>query len=360
MYHSPLVSVVVPVKNGGEQLRLCLECIKRSDYQKIEIIVVDDGSSDNSFKIATGFTTKTFRTFAPALRSNDSTHVQESIGPAGARNIGATHCEGEIIFFVDCDVLLNSDAISRAVNFLNSSPEYSAVFGSYDSAPSETDIISQFRNLLHHFVHQNSNEEAKTFWSGCGAIRKNVFMNINGFNSNQYPKPSVEDIELGYRLSDAGYRIFLDKELRAKHLKKWTLVNMVKTDVLFRAIPWLELLQHRKNSPNDLNLQTTHKISGCLMLCSVIIFGLMLDRWLFSTSPFVPYNRYIDILVPGIILVILLITITMISWRLCRFFMNNNGLLFTVKAIPLHHLYYFYSSLTFVFFVAKNLIINRK
>ncbi len=83
---------------------------------------------------------------------------------------------------------------------LDENQDVSAVFGSYDDEPAERNFLSQYKNLLHHFVHQEGATDAGTFWAGCGAIRKDMFASVNGFNSEKYPYPSIEDIELGIRL----------------------------------------------------------------------------------------------------------------------------------------------------------------
>ena len=83
-------------------------------------------------------------------------------------------------------------------------------------APRLQGVVSQYRNLLHHFVHQHGNSEASTFWAGCGAIRRSVFEEMGGFDEQRFPTPSIEDIELGYRLRQAGHRILLDKACRGR------------------------------------------------------------------------------------------------------------------------------------------------
>ena len=96
--------------------------------------------------------------------------------------------------------------------------------------------MSQYRNLLHHYVHQRGQIEASTFWGACGAIRRSVFEEVGGFDEERYPR-CIEDIELGYRLRRAGHRIVLDKNLQGTHLKKWTLWSVIRTDVCCRAMP---------------------------------------------------------------------------------------------------------------------------
>ena len=96
-----------------------------------------------------------------------------------------------------------------------------ALIGCYDDDPAEREFLSQYENLMHCFVHQTGNEQASTFWSGCGAIRRDVFLAHSGFDE-AYSRLAIEDIELGYRLFQDGRRMMMDKHLRMKHLKKWT------------------------------------------------------------------------------------------------------------------------------------------
>ena len=89
---------------------------------------------------------------------------------------------------------------------------------------------------MHCYVHQQSKRQACTFWTGCGAIRRSVFLEHSGF-SERYLRPAIEDIELGYRLHSAGRRMILDREVQVKHLKHWTFWNVVKTDIMDGECP---------------------------------------------------------------------------------------------------------------------------
>ena len=77
-----------------------------------------------------------------------------------------------------------------------------AIVGSYDETPACPNFISQYKNLFHYYVHQNSCGEIQTFWSGCGAVKRDVFLAIGGFEE-RYQRPSAEDIELGIRMTAA-------------------------------------------------------------------------------------------------------------------------------------------------------------
>ena len=240
------ISVVIPSYNGGTQLEACLNAIERLTTPPSQVIVVDDGSTDDSIQKAGA---RGFQILATTGRQ----------GPATARNLGARAATGDIVFFLDADVCVHPDATERlAAAFAD--PAIDAVIGSYDDDPSSRDFLSQYKNLMHCFVHQNAQAEASTFWSGCGAVRRDLFLAMSGFDDS-YKRPAIEDIELGYRLCKAGRRILLDRDLRVKHLKKWTFWGLLKTDVLDRGIPWTELILRDQKMPNDLNVQISQRVS---------------------------------------------------------------------------------------------------
>jgi len=256
----PRVSVVIPVFNGGPELEKCLAAVNASSYPLSECIVVDDASTDDMVILAAE------RHGARVIRLN------RQCGPSQARNRGAAEASGEIIFFADADVLLQPDALEHAVNAFQSNPEISAIFGSYDDQPEHGSFISQYRNLLHHWVHQTGAEEASTFWTGCGAIRRDVFMEMGGF-SHSYARPSIEDIELGTRLRKSGHRIRLLKNVLGKHTKQWKFWNMIKTDIFHRGIPWMLLVLRNRQMTNDLNLN--YKSRFATVLAGLLALSLL-------------------------------------------------------------------------------------
>jgi GT2 family glycosyltransferase len=230
----PGMSVIVPAHNAESTLRACLEAVQRSDVggSLWELIVVDDASSDSTVAIA--------RDFAHTIISTGAAPR----GPAFARNRGAEAASREILVFVDSDVVVHADALRRMSERLQSDWSLVAVFGSYDDNPAERSRISQYRNLLHHYAHQESAGKVPTFWAGCGAVRKIAFNAVEGFDELRYPRPQIEDIELGYRLSQRG-DILLDPSIQGTHHKRWTLASIIRTDLLDRAIPWTQLLLGR-------------------------------------------------------------------------------------------------------------------
>lgn len=313
----PMISIIIPVYNAGQYLERCLNALINSSYPSFEIIVVNDCSTDDSAEIA------------PKKRGRVCTLPQQS-GPAAARNYGAKVAQGAILFFVDADVVVQRDTLMRIAILFQEHPDLAAVFGSYDDDPAERNFLSQYKNLLHHFVHQHSNTEAVSFWAGCGAIRREVFFAIGGFDSQCYPRPTIEDIELGYRLRKKGYRILLDKQLQVKHLKKWTVQSLLVADIWYRAVPWSKLLLQSQEMLNDLNLQQTHKISAGLV--GLLVLSLLFVWWK-------PWLLYLVVSLLGLIFYL--------NYDLYRFFGQRRGFLFLIQGFIWHLFYYLYSGVTF-------------
>jgi glycosyltransferase involved in cell wall biosynthesis len=244
------LSVVIPAYNASSYLRRCLDHLRRSSGA-FECIVVDDGSTDDTREVA--------RSFNATVLSTGGRK-----GPAYARNLGSRAAHGDILFFIDADVCVYPDTVERVRTSFEEDPALDALIGSYDDSPESQDFVSQYRNLMHCFVHQRSNRQACTFWSGCGAIRRSLFLQYSGFDES-YGRPAIEDIELGYRLARDGRKLVLDHSLRVKHLKAWSFFGLIKTDILDRGIPWTELILRDKHLPNDLNLQLSQRVSVALV-----------------------------------------------------------------------------------------------
>ncbi len=311
----PSLSVVVPVRNGGRDFERCLQRLRDSLLRDFELIVVDDGSTDDSGSLALSAGAVVVRIPTPR-------------GPAAARNLGAQAAASPLIFFLDADVAVHPETLGLALARFEAEPALTALFGSYDDRPAAPGFVSQYRNLLHHFVHQQGVfhggiRPAHTFWTGCGMIRREAFLEFGGFDPRLYPRPAIEDIELGYRLTRAGHRIVLARDVLATHLKRWTLFDMVRTDLFCRGVPWMLLIKRTGTLESDLNVSLRQK--AC-----VVVTGLMLFAGLFC--PLIP--RAAIGLPAG------LAAIVGLNFDLFRLFRRRGGFALAAAAVPLHFLYY--------------------
>lgn len=308
-----LISIVIPVHNGDKTLPRCLESVFNSSYRNFECIVVDDFSTDNSLKVARSFDAK-------------MVSLDRNRGAAYARNRGADIAQGDILFFIDADVEICADTLGKVIQTFEEHPDISAVFGSYDDFPGSRSFISQYKNLFHHYIHQTSREQASTFWSGCGAVKRDVFHAVGGFDQNKYSASCIEDIELGSRMRCRGYCILLNKSLQVKHLKHFSFPHLLKSDLFDRAIPWTVLMLTNKEFTRDLNLKPEHRLSALIII--VMIGSLFM----------IAKSMWFVLLVPGLLALFLAV-----NYDFYRFFLNKRGCFFTLRVIPFHLLYYVYS-----------------
>jgi len=194
--------------------------------------------------------------------------------------------------------------------------------------------------MFHHYVHQTAKADASTFWSGCGAIRREVFLAMGGFEEN-YRRPAIEDIELGYRLRKAGHRIRLLKELQIKHLKRWGVLSLLKSDFQDRALPWTDLILKEGGFIDDLNTTLSSRLS---VICTFLLLAALLGAF------WIPWLL--------ILALACMMGLLLINQDLYRFFRKKRGLCFAVKTIPWHWAYFFYSGLAFAVDFIKHRI-NR-
>lgn len=314
------VSVIVPVRDDAANLELCLAALDASAHPDDEVVVVDDASSDHSSEVARRHGARLIR-------------LGSRSGPAAARNRGAEAARHPYLFFVDADVCVQPGTLGRVAATFDGDPTLDAFFGSYDASPGAPGFLSQYRNLLHHYVHQAGNEDAFSFWSGCGAIKKSVFLDLGGFNTG-YAAASVEDIELGSRLRRAGHRVALIKDLQVKHMKRWTLHLMIRTDVGNRAIPWTRLLLRQGRIPNDLNLRHSQRLSA--LLAALLVATLALGPWIQGLA---------RLWAP--LALACLFGIVLLNLRFYLFLTRVKHPGFAFMVVPLHIFYYLYSGLAF-------------
>jgi glycosyltransferase involved in cell wall biosynthesis len=311
----PPLSVVIPVNNGGRDFERCLRGLRDSSWTDYELVVVDDGSTDATAALAEDFGARVIR------------HPRK-LGPAAARNAGALAATAPLIFFVDADVAVHRDAIERAVARFEVDRELVGLFGSYDDDPEAPGLVSRFRNLLHHYVHQSGLfvddvRPAHTFWTGCGLIRRDVFLEAGGFDPQLYRRPAIEDIELGYRITRAGHRIVLARDVQATHLKRWTLVEMIRTDVFRRGVPWMLLMKRSKIVETDLNVSNAQR--ACVAATGLGLLGLFASPWLPPMIGLFPAS---------------LAAIVALNRDFYRFLARRRGLAFAVASTALHIIYY--------------------
>lgn len=314
----PRISIIIPARGNSNYLETCLTSVGNAVFSPFECIVVADGADPLVDRVA---------------RSHAALSLWSTVraGPAHARNLGVQSASGEILLFLDADVCIRPDTLSKIASAFDSDPSLAAIIGSYDATPKARDFLSLYRNLHHHYIHQRSETAAVTFWTGCGAMRKATFYEFGGFDE-RYRRPSTEDVELGFRLAASGRKILLDKKLVVTHLKHWNLKDLIKCDLFDRAIPWTDLILRFGRLPNDLNFRVDQRVSVALVAFSVVLAGAAMVEW--TLAPL------------GFALFCMLAT-SFVNLRFYRFLASREGLWFALRAVPAHAVYFLCSGVGF-------------
>jgi glycosyltransferase involved in cell wall biosynthesis len=321
----PTLSIVIPFHRNLSYLRRCLAALQ--PLPGVEVIVVADGAVDDCRPLIREFAARLLEIPGPS-------------GPAIARNRGAAVAHGEVLVFVDSDVVAAPNALARIVERFRLEPDVQAVFGTYDDLPGATNFVSQYKNLAHAFVHRSSSTVATTFWSGLGAIRTRAFWSVGGFDE-RFPRPCIEDIDLGYRLHERGHAIRLDHDLRGCHLKRWTVRSMIASDVLDRGIPWTQLIVRAGRVHNDLNIKSAYRVSVALAYALLLVLAMSVAHpaWWWPAAAIVAALYFLN-------------------RRFYTFFIRTRGVMFALRLLPLHYLYHLYNGVSFaigtcIYFAAR-------
>ena len=308
-------SFIVPFHRDLSMLAQCLRALDARPPDS-EVIVAADGAVDDCRPLALRHRARVIDVRGPA-------------GPATARNAGAASSVGDVLVFVDADVAVSHTGLDRLVRTFHDQPKIEAVFGAYDQVPPDPGFMSQYKNLSHSFIHSTSAAKASTFWAGFGAVRRDAFERVGGFDE-RFARPSVEDIDLGYRLTAAGDEVALDPALSAAHLKRWTIGSAIASDLRDRGIPWTQLIWRYGALGNDLNLRIEYRVS-------VVLAYLALGSALLA-----PYD-----IRSLMVLALAAAGLTAANWRYYWFFYERRGAWFVMRAWAMHLVHHLCNGLSF-------------
>lgn len=265
------VTVIVPVHNGGPDLSRCVDAIRAANGDSSEVILVDDASNDGAVERAVES-----RPWLRVIRTGDS-----PVGPGVARNLAAASARGTWLVFVDADVLVHPDAIARLLEPLRKSgPKASivATIGSYDDRPEAPGVAATYANLRHHLVHHQARNPVPGFWTGLGAVRRDAFESVGGFDA-AFGRPSIEDVDFGLRLSAIGRTVEVVPEAQGTHLKAWTATGLWKTDLFARGIPWGRAIATHPALASAMNGSPKARVSILAISFAALLAMLAIVAW---------------------------------------------------------------------------------
>lgn len=181
-------SVIIPTRNREKIINKCVECIINQTYPLYEVIVVDDGSEDN-----------TKESLARFSKYDNFRYIQvpERKGPAYCRNLGVKESKGEIIIFIDSDIFVLPDFIEGHIETHKSHPEGIVAIGPV-IAISELDGDLPKKGSILDFSNAY-------FASGNASLPRDIYLKVRGFDEvfNVY---GWEDVDFGLKLKGLGIK----------------------------------------------------------------------------------------------------------------------------------------------------------
>jgi GT2 family glycosyltransferase len=312
MTATPKLSVVVPVCDAASTLGRALEAILASELPRdsFELIVVDDVSSDGSDIVASRYADTVVR-----LTGRRS-------GPAYVRNRGAELASGDLVAFVDADVQVRPDTLPILLTHLRDCPHVDAVSASFDDNPAALNFVSQYWNLLLHFSEERHAGRVAHFSSGCGVVRRSVFVSVGMFDEWLFGLGGMSGLEMGHRLMSAGHNVLLSREALVTSLKRWSPRSVIaevwqRSSLLTRSLGYQPT---RARVPSEIVFALSRTLTAVLAVIGAVALSAS-----FAYEVNRPLEGFIAI---GLIL--------LVNFPVHRFYTKHRGLTFAILAVPFH------------------------
>lgn len=308
----PKISVIIPVYNREKLLSYCLKSIYKTKYPNFEVIVVDDASTDNTVKTAERFPCRVVK-------------LKENKGVSYARNTGAAHSEGDVLYFVDSDVVQDDDNISKIMQAFNKEPLLEVLAAALNIKPFNKGFGPAFNALKHHYMvpraiaaHGVRRFKVSYLCSTSFAIRKNVFTEVGGFNP--VFRLGGEEHELGHRISK-NHEIYIDLDIvvTANRAKMFTRL----LDKFKRSIVYASIYSKRKKF---------ERVGSVTLTETNMVALVFITTTSFISSIVLPEIRFFSFFFLGIFLIS--------RARFYRFLLQQENIFFAIRGIFADYLIY--------------------
>ena len=273
--NTPVLSVVIPCYNAESTIGSVIQAVLEAEPLPVEVVVVDDGSSDDSRRIAESFPVRVI--------ANDGNH-----GPSHTRNRGAMASKGDIICFVDSDVLVPKNLFADLTEHMESRPDLCAANPVIEPDSSHEDFFSDFLDLRLHYGFTSIRRRVTSLCTSCVAIRRRCFIDVGGFLESA--KWAVNDeVMLGWRLGQKGHEVLVLPDIRVKHLKNMTLGSWVRKYFL-EGYQWISMasIHLRQTGFGEVTRMTLNYTRPASAIIAALLTITVLGYLLFSTPVFFP------------------------------------------------------------------------
>jgi glycosyltransferase involved in cell wall biosynthesis len=258
------ISVIIPNRNGAATLGKCLAAALASRHDNFEVIVVDDGSEDDSVEVIKGFPCQLIR-------------LAQHSGAAKARNTGARHSRGDVLFFTDADCLLEPDSLAIASETLARAGPNSVAGGTYTPLPHDRRFFSIFQSVFIHYCETRNPLRPDYLATHALAIPAQLFRQSGGFREEFLP--ILEDVEFSHRLRRMGYSLVMNPALQVQHIFGFSLFRSLANAVIKTKYWTLYSIGN-----GDLLADSGTASRGLKLNAAVYFLGLLLLLLFFATG----------------------------------------------------------------------------
>lgn len=304
------VSIIIPNFNGATTIARCLEAALASRYPRYEVIVVDDCSSDNSVEIINQFPCKLVR-------------LESHAGASRARNAGAAHSKGDILFFTDADCMLKEDTLEHVSKALAAAGSDVVIGGTYTLIPFDNDFFSFFQSVFINYSETKRRTNPDYVATHAMVVNAEVFRNKSGFTEDFLP--ILEDVEFSHRIRRSGCKLAVNPAIQVRHIFNFSLSRSF-ANAFNKSMYWTIYSINNKDLFTDSGTASVELKTNVL---AYFLSVLLLPVFLISQSTTV-------LVIIGFVLGINLL----ISRRLLRMFYRAGGSVFFIAAALYYLLLY--------------------
>lgn len=300
-----MISVVIPTYNASQFMPNLLDSIFNQAVEDMEVIIVDDCSTDDTVKVVSRYPVRVIR-------------MEKNGGPARARNRGVNEAQGDIIFFLDSDVVVMDGTVEEVKNYFEENHAANCVIGVCSTEPLNRGFVPKYMAMFEyiHLLGAMGNN-LSVFAPRCGAMKRELFLKAGGYDES-YKGADVEDFELARRINKID-RIALNPKMLVRHQFVNNFEEAVR-NYFKRAVMWIHLFMKDKKFDNA---GPTAPSNGIAAVCSFLsIIALLL-------------TSYINLAGHVFILLLVIFLIANIGWW--NFMRKEAGFLFSLKAIFLNY-----------------------
>ncbi len=286
---------MIPTFNAEKTIALCLKSIFESDFKDFEVIVIDDVSNDKTTEIVTNFPCRLIK-------------LDKNQGASQAREAGRINAKYEIVVFIDSDVTVFHDTLTKLTQLFTENPGVTAITGLLSKTHPNKNFFSQYKNLYMNYIFTKCPENIDFLFGSFFALR-NIQLDIRKTKTR-----IAEDSELGFLLYSQGKKIILDKKLEVIHLKHYSFLSLLKND-FFVPFYFAKLFVRQKG----LNKLVRKKRFSHTRFSQVLS---ILTSWLILLS----------LLIHWTITLVFLLAFLIVNLDFFVFLLRNRGILFVLKS----------------------------